>query len=356
MYAGYCHCGQCRAASGSTFATFAGIERERLRIVLGDECISSGAKGETQRVNFCRSCGGAMFFVLRQRRVRAHTDGAYCTNRRESCRVFMHSPRRKRRGTRSPTGCRSFPRTHRPVGSACFRIPAAEPIRRHRRAAVSIRGGFGACSTTSTPTSAILSISRHWHEWRTSRRFTSIAYSRHGSARRSAEYLRNRRLDRAAAQLVGEPQTSVLSVAVAVGFGSGEALARAFKQRFGCTPSTWRSATPRERAERLRRVAVATDGKHDQVVRNARQASDAGDAQYRSRQFTTEMHMNVNVIEMPPTRVAYLRHLGAYGPGVGAFWNETAMPVDRFARAAGSSALWHGARQSRGHARGEMPL
>ena len=57
------------------------------------------------------------------------------------------------------------------------------------------------------------------------------------------DYLRRRRLDSAAIRLGANRQASVLEIALAVGFGSGEALARAFRQRFGCTPTEWRDGT-----------------------------------------------------------------------------------------------------------------
>ena len=47
------------------------------------------------------------------------------------------------------------------------------------------------------------------------------------------DYVRRRRLEVAALQLAGNTRISVLEVALGVGFGSGEAFARAFKLRFG---------------------------------------------------------------------------------------------------------------------------
>ena len=48
------------------------------------------------------------------------------------------------------------------------------------------------------------------------------------------EYVRRRRLESAAYRLVVQPMSSVLDIALTVGFGSAEAFARAFKDRFGC--------------------------------------------------------------------------------------------------------------------------
>ena len=54
------------------------------------------------------------------------------------------------------------------------------------------------------------------------------------------EYLRRRRDEVAAMRLLSQPRLPVLNAALSVGFGSGEAFSRAFKTRFGCSPSAWR--------------------------------------------------------------------------------------------------------------------
>jgi hypothetical protein len=65
LYAANCHCSGCRAATGSAFKAFAGIEREKLRItdgsghltVIGDE------DGNDTR---CGLCGSFLFSVVRE--------------------------------------------------------------------------------------------------------------------------------------------------------------------------------------------------------------------------------------------------------------------------------------------------
>src|SRR5262245_63417925 len=68
------------------------------------------------------------------------------------------------------------------------------------------------------------------------------------------DYLRRRRVETAASRLAAQPRLPVLQAALAVGFGSGEAFARAFKARFGSSPSAWRA----------RRKTDQADGKTDQ--------------------------------------------------------------------------------------------
>src|SRR5712675_358085 len=55
------------------------------------------------------------------------------------------------------------------------------------------------------------------------------------------DYLRRRRAEIAAMRLAAQPRSTVLTIALSVGFGSGEAFTRAFRSRFGCSPTAWRT-------------------------------------------------------------------------------------------------------------------
>lgn len=123
------------------------------------------------------------------------------------------------------------------------------------------------------------------------------------------DYLRRRRVEKAAQRLVVQPRLSVLEAALGAGFGSGEAFARAFRQHFGASPSAWR----------------AQQSKNDQALRKIGQAGGAADAQHG---FSThpENPMNVTLIDRPATRVAFLRHTGPYGEPVGRFYAEQVYP------------------------------
>lgn len=140
------------------------------------------------------------------------------------------------------------------------------------------------------------------------------------------DYLRRRRLEAAAVHLANLPRRPVVEVALAVGFGSGEAFARAFKLRFGCTPSAWREQTPQRWAEELQTVrAAARQSKPDQAGSKSGQAG-AGDSCDAERSPKPEPSMEVKISTLPPARVAYMRHVGPYGPSVGRFWAETFLP------------------------------
>jgi hypothetical protein len=65
LYAANCHCSRCRAATGSAFKPFAGIEREKL--VLEDRSGPLLVHG-TDELNDtrCASCGSLLYSVVRE--------------------------------------------------------------------------------------------------------------------------------------------------------------------------------------------------------------------------------------------------------------------------------------------------
>ncbi|WIV97096.1 AraC family transcriptional regulator [Kinneretia aquatilis] len=151
------------------------------------------------------------------------------------------------------------------------------------------------------------------------------------------DYLRRRRLDVAALMLAQPEPRSVLEVALAVGFGSSEAFARAFKLRFGQTPTAWRQDSPqrwardlassREQQTRRHRPPAALQSNLDQWERNLDQADTAhAEDDAGSSCFTSESTMQVRLQQLPASRVAYLRHIGPYGLGVHQFWMNTVLP------------------------------
>ncbi|HEV7609507.1 MAG TPA: AraC family transcriptional regulator [Steroidobacteraceae bacterium] len=121
------------------------------------------------------------------------------------------------------------------------------------------------------------------------------------------DYLRRRRLELAAVRLRAQHRVPVLDVALGVGFGSAEAFTRAFRTRFGCSPTQWRKRKP------------------GQVPRKADQAA-RGLKRKNVTSRTKETHMKVRIIEREPVHVAYLRHIGPYGAGIGVFWMKTVAP------------------------------
>lgn len=132
------------------------------------------------------------------------------------------------------------------------------------------------------------------------------------------DYLRRRRVELAAMRLAAQPRTRILNIALSVGFGSAEAFTRAFKSRFGCSPTAWREQQSSQRHEK---------SNSSQANSKQRQASPASFAEHEvSRKLNKEIIMKVTLIDRKPATVAYLRHLGPYGEPIGRFWKETYLP------------------------------
>ena len=117
------------------------------------------------------------------------------------------------------------------------------------------------------------------------------------------EYVRRRRLEVAAQRLIAQPRLATLQVALSVGFGSTEAFARAFKNRFGTTPTAWRQLQVSNRDQ--------ADSKLDQAP--APTAANHGS-------------MKVTIVDRLPTSVAYLPYTGPYGKDLSDFWMKTVAP------------------------------
>jgi hypothetical protein len=63
-YAANCHCSRCRAATGSAFKAFAGIERAKLEITEGANALFVFGEDELNDTR-CSACGSLLFSVVR---------------------------------------------------------------------------------------------------------------------------------------------------------------------------------------------------------------------------------------------------------------------------------------------------
>ena len=68
LYAANCHCSNCRAATGSAFKAFAGIERDKLEVVEGAGTLLIWGDEDANHTR-CGICGSLLYSVVR--------DGAY---------------------------------------------------------------------------------------------------------------------------------------------------------------------------------------------------------------------------------------------------------------------------------------
>jgi hypothetical protein len=68
LYAMNCHCSRCRAATGSAFKAFAGIERDKLELTDGSDKLLVVGDDQLNDTR-CGACGSLLYSVVR--------DGAY---------------------------------------------------------------------------------------------------------------------------------------------------------------------------------------------------------------------------------------------------------------------------------------
>jgi hypothetical protein len=63
-YALNCHCSQCRRATGSAFKAFAGIQRDKLKIAVGQSNLAVFGDNDAHDVR-CATCGSFLYSVVR---------------------------------------------------------------------------------------------------------------------------------------------------------------------------------------------------------------------------------------------------------------------------------------------------
>lgn len=132
------------------------------------------------------------------------------------------------------------------------------------------------------------------------------------------DYVRRRRLELAAMRMASQPRLSVLDVATSVGFGSSEAFSRAFKARFGASPTSWKNQHCNK---------ILENSNLDHTDRNLNQALSEPIAKNGHTLNTkSEKLMNIKIKNRNPAKVAYLRHHGSYGEPLLLFWTETVYP------------------------------
>jgi hypothetical protein len=64
VYAANCHCSNCRAATGSAFKPFAGIQREKLQVTHGEASLQVFGEADLNDTR-CAECGSFLYSVVR---------------------------------------------------------------------------------------------------------------------------------------------------------------------------------------------------------------------------------------------------------------------------------------------------
>lgn len=149
-----------------------------------------------------------------------------------------------------------------------------------------------------------------------------------------AQFVARIRLERAAAQLLANPARSVTEVALDAGYSSSAAFARAFREAFGTSASTWRRNPARRTAAEDRKI-----GQSESSLGNAGALVtfhiDPRTCEWSWRVEMSDSGKSVDVVvkELAEMPVAYVRHIGPYA-GQG----------ELFARLFGSLMQWAGPR------------
>jgi hypothetical protein len=65
-YAMNCHCSNCRRTTGSAFKPIAGIARERMRVLKGDEAVLVYGNPDEAHDVHCATCGSLVYSVVRE--------------------------------------------------------------------------------------------------------------------------------------------------------------------------------------------------------------------------------------------------------------------------------------------------
>jgi AraC family transcriptional regulator len=126
-------------------------------------------------------------------------------------------------------------------------------------------------------------------------------------------FIRRLRLEKAASMLIDHPKDTITEIALACGFSSSAAFARAFAVRFGMPASEFRQRGRKRLPEG--RLGDSKIGQQNSKVGKA----PVGSLYYideRNINSKEGLEMTVEVKEMPELHVAYCRHMGSY-QGVG---------------------------------------
>ena len=123
------------------------------------------------------------------------------------------------------------------------------------------------------------------------------------------DYVLRARLEKAANLLLYDPHRPVLQVAVECGFSGAAVFTRAFKARFGRSPSSYRAEDRKNRkAQRKQGKDFSQPAPYNGIMSPAAGLPDRKNT--RSLQA-----MDVVVKTLPTYHVAYIRHISGYSKG-----------------------------------------
>lgn len=138
-----------------------------------------------------------------------------------------------------------------------------------------------------------------------------------------AAFIRRVRLEKAAAQLAANPDKSITDIALDLGFSGSSVFSRCFRSHFGVSPAQWRSGTLRDVQDSKDCKADRKDRKTDGKIWQEREEApsyavpvDGNDEFFNKpddrRRCDMTNKMKVDVRDLAPVTVAYVRHIGPY--------------------------------------------
>jgi AraC family transcriptional regulator len=138
-----------------------------------------------------------------------------------------------------------------------------------------------------------------------------------------SDFIRRVRLERAAGALISLPETSILDIAFRYGFTSAATFARAFRAHFGMSATNWRSGGGQHWRELRQRQRVR--GKLERNPSQAKRKNRKAIAKLIGHHASVDQEgfaMRVEIREIAPYRIAYMRHVGPYGTSgaISALW------------------------------------
>jgi len=120
------------------------------------------------------------------------------------------------------------------------------------------------------------------------------------------DFIQRIRLEKACIMLTSDPGMKIISIAMSCGFSTASSFSKAFKQRFGITPSEYRNSK-----ERNSKNGTSDRKPGREPIPPMGYISDKDlEILYHRRK-----NMNATIEKLPDYRIAYMRQIGPYGPG-----------------------------------------
>lgn len=120
------------------------------------------------------------------------------------------------------------------------------------------------------------------------------------------DFIQRVRLEKACSLLSSDPEAKIIGIALDCGFETPSSFAKAFKKRYGLTPSEYRDS------ELFKNSMNGTYSGNPDQEQNPRNHYTLSEAELKQR-FERRKSMKLRLEVLPEYRLAYLRRIGPYG-------------------------------------------